>query len=68
MNMFYIGILKRSQNVLMVLFYSTFVTADYSNGMIKLREHVESTARTLMSLSKPDSPKILYNNKIREAF
>lgn len=65
---FYIGILKRSQNVLMVLLHSTFVTADYGAAMIKLREHVESTARTLMSLSKADSPKILYNNKIREAF
>lgn len=52
----------------MVLFYSTFVSADYSKGMIKLREHIESTAWTPMSLSKPDSQKILYNSKIREAF
>lgn len=37
----------------MVLFCSSFVTADYSNG----RAHVERPARTLISLSKPDPPK-----------
>ena len=68
MNMFYIGILKRPQNVLMVFLYSTFVIGDFSNRIIKLREHADNTARTLMSLSKLDPPKILYNNKIREAF
>lgn len=64
LGLFHIGNLKRTQNVLMVLFCSSFVTADYSNG----RAHVERPARTLISLSKPDSPKILLHNKIRDAF
>lgn len=54
---------KVSESWNVLIFYCTFVSKVCSEDRIKLKEHVENTLRTLMSLSNPDSPQILCNNK-----
>ena len=55
---------RRSRNHEMLSYLTVHLSVRFcSGGRIKLKEHVENTLWTLMSLSNPDSPQILCNNK-----